>query len=430
MDISIVPGCTIKNLNKINILLGKNGCGKSTLLKKLENYLGQKEIDFGNVSYLSPERGGNLQYDSGIDQQITNNVNHISSTRNRNQAPTFRQQTLILYRRLELTVLREIEKEKRQDLGYTFEYMVDKINSNLDNIEIKRENETFAIYSKNSGTEKISSEKISSGEAELISLTIESLVFQKQSISGKDNILFLDEPDLHLHPDLQVRFMNFLVDLVEECEDIKIVLATHSTAILGALHDYNFAHIFFMKTRDADFDFFPISEVYKKLLPVFGAHPLSNLFNEAPIFLVEGDDDERIWQQVVRTSRGKVKLYPCTCGSVQEISNYEGEVKKIVDSIYDEAKVYSLRDRDDGTASISDDPPVVRFKLSCRIAENLLLSDEVLSSLGITFDFLKTSMNDWINSSPNHGHFDCMNNFKNSGYDRKNFDIKERFMTS
>ena len=112
MDISIVPGCTIKNLNKINILLGKNGCGKSTLLKKLENYLGQKEIDFGNVSYLSPERGGNLQYDSGIDQQITNNVNHISSTRNRNQAPTFRQQTLILYRRLELTVLREIEKEK------------------------------------------------------------------------------------------------------------------------------------------------------------------------------------------------------------------------------------------------------------------------------------------------------------------------------
>jgi len=93
-----------------------------------------------------------------------------------------------------------------------------------------------------------------------------------------------------------------------------------------------------------ELDFKAISAIYKKVLPVFGAHPLSNFFNEAPILLVEGEDDERIWQQVVRSSNGRIKIYPCSVDSVSNMNDFEEEAKKIIQTVYDNARGYSLRD--------------------------------------------------------------------------------------
>jgi predicted ATP-dependent endonuclease of OLD family len=45
-------------------------------------------------------------------------------------------------------------------------------------------------------------------------------------------LLLLDEPDVHLHPDLQSRLVKFLVKLIDEF-DFDILMATHSTSILG-----------------------------------------------------------------------------------------------------------------------------------------------------------------------------------------------------
>jgi len=58
-----------------------------------------------------------------------------------------------------------------------------------------------------------------------------------------------------------------------------------------------------MRPGDTDLQFAPIDDGLRKVLPVFGAHPLSNIFNQAPVLLLEGDDDERIWQQAVRSSQ-------------------------------------------------------------------------------------------------------------------------------
>ena len=153
----------------------------------------------------------------------------------------------------------------------------------------------------------------------------------------RSNILFLDEPDVHLHPDLQVRLMHFLKELVSG-NNFKIIIATHSTAILGALESYTNTHLAFMTFDQKELDFKGISAVYKKVLPVFGAHPLSNVFNEAPILLVEGEDDERIWQQVVRSSDSKIKIYPCSVDSISSMNSFEQEAQKIIRTVYDNAK--------------------------------------------------------------------------------------------
>ena len=423
MDLENINNYSLRNLNKINIVLGKNGCGKSLFLRSMEAGLSSLKDRYGKIKYITPERGGGIQYEAGIEQNMTNNPQWMIDVRRKNQTNNFRQQSVTQYRILETLVLREIEKTRRADTEYTFDTVVKKINALLDNIQIKREGVAFEIYGKD-GKEKMKADIISSGESELISLAIECLVFDKECISGKENILFLDEPDVHLHPDLQYRLMSLLRDLVES-NNFKVVIATHSTAILGSLESYKHASIVFMGMNQKDLELNEISSAYRKILPIFGAHPLSNLFNEAPVVLLEGEDDERIWQQVVRTSSGTCKLYPCSCDGIANIDVFEREVSNIINAVYDDAKAYSIRDRDAGTEAIDDAPPVVRMKLSCRNAENLLLTDEVLGSLSITWDNLRNRIDEWLKNNSSHVHYKVMRSFKDNDYNRKDINIKD-----
>jgi len=423
MDISNVSGYTLYNLNKINIILGKNGCGKSRMFRSIEERVSSQAHNYGKTKYITPERGGALVYEAGTEQSLTSNSNWLSSQRRQNQTTSFRQQSVAQYRKLEMFVLREIEKNKGQQADYSFDIYVEKINSLLDNIEIKRHETTFEIYRKGSNI-KLRAEDISSGESELISLGIECLIFSKECVENKENILFLDEPDVHLHPDLQVRLMHFLKDLVSK-NNFKILIATHSTAILGALETYNDIHLAFMAFDQKELHFKTISTIYRKVLPVFGAHPLSNIFNEAPILLVEGEDDERIWQQAVRSSNGKINIYPCAVDGVSNMNDFEDETEIIIRSVYNNAKGYSLRDKDESTEKIDDLPHLIRMKLSCRNSENLILTDETLSSLNKTWEQMKNNIESWLIANAQHPHYSAMKGFKDSGYNRKNYDIKE-----
>jgi len=428
----------LNNLNQVNILLGKNGSGKSTLLKKMLTAKNDSGQDI-YTEYVTPERGGFLKYEAGVDSQITNDVNYLPSSRKVNQINQFKQQTISRYQGLELEVLRDIQDKKIADdtspagspkntYSYFSKY-IDAINSLLENIEIKttRGAKSFKIYKKNT-TDPIEPDNISSGESELISLAIECLYFQKTDSKGKDKVIFLDEPDVHLHPDLQVKFMRFIHALATEPgSEFKIVIATHSTAFLGALEDTTNVGIAFILPNQTTIDFKPITYIYKEFLPVFGAHPLSNIFNEAPVLLVEGEDDERIWQQAVRTSVGTIKVYPCVCGDVSKISIFENEIKTIINSVYDNAKAYSLRDRDDTSENdLTDNPPIIKHKLRCYSAENLLLADEVLVSLNLTWKNLKLKIDEWIieKNGKTHPQLEDMKAFQLAKYDRKNLKIK------
>jgi energy-coupling factor transporter ATP-binding protein EcfA2 len=347
MDLIDKNSYSLRNLNKINVVLGKNGCGKSTALKQVQQAIEEGD-EVANSKYITPERGGALKYDPSVEQSTSSNPRWLPKQLRKNQFTQFKQQTVSQFRKLELLSLREIEQnpELRNDHAYTFQSIVDTINTLLDNIEIRREGTDFNIYNKaeNSGIEP---DAISSGESELIALGIECLVFAKESNENEENILFLDEPDAHLHPDLQVRLAIFLKNLVEE-NNFRVVMATHSTSFLAAFEEYPGISIEFITSNQKDINFQAVSETYKRILPIFGAHPLSNLFNESPILLLEGEDDERIWQQAIRTSQGTLKIYPCAADSIDHLNQYEIQVSEIINSIYDSAKAYSLRDRDEG----------------------------------------------------------------------------------
>ena len=69
MDIKL-PGKTLLNLAKINIIIGKNGCGKSRILRDLDTF----RDGWTHVKYITPERGGYIIYQPHIEQNIQNDV--------------------------------------------------------------------------------------------------------------------------------------------------------------------------------------------------------------------------------------------------------------------------------------------------------------------------------------------------------------------
>jgi hypothetical protein len=381
----------------------------------------------GIARYITPERGGELQYAGNIETNIAANPNWGADVRRSNRYDNFRQMSVTEFRRLETLVLRKIEKDRttRQDLTFSFDSTLALINQLLDNVRIARgDNSGFEIFSSNSDKRREPS-SLSSGEAELISLAIEILAFSyaAETHIGRTSYLFLDEPDVHLHPDLQDRLVKLLVEAVSG-KNIIVIIATHSTAILGALSYNENASVGFITSGQREVIFSQIGEALRRVLPIFGAHPLSNVFNKSPILLVEGEDDERIWQQAIRSSQGKLRIWPCQAGDIQSLDEYENQVEAIAESVYDNAIAFSLRDRDNAPYEIDDKKIVKRMRLFCRASENLLVSDDVMLLLGSNWETLSTAIEDWLTKYPEHPQFDAMLAFKKSNYDRLNSDLK------
>jgi len=411
-------------LGKLNVILGKNGCGKSFLLKNMQAQV-QPQENLGQVRYISPERGGILQYEPNIEVNIGNNPLWLQDTRRNNQAQQFRQQSATLFRRLELLVLREIERESF-DEGYvphSFTDTIEKINQLLDRVRLERDVvKAFKIVDRDTGQET-TPQDISSGESELISLGIEILSFVREAEVGKQNFLLMDEPDVHLHPDLQDRLARFIIDTLAD-KPVSVVVATHSTPLLAGLSIDPETRLAFKRRDQNTLTFRLVSEVDRTILPIFGAHPLSNIFNQAPVLIVEGEDDERLWQQAIRSSRGRIRLFPCVATSVDLFGAFETEVNALMDAVYDNAIGFSLRDRDLGAEQLDDFGHIIRMRLSCRAAENLMLSDEALALAGTDWTSLQSALGQWAQANTTHRYQEQVLAFIDDGFDRKGHDLK------
>jgi ABC-type cobalamin/Fe3+-siderophores transport system ATPase subunit len=383
---------------KFTVLLGKNGAGKSTALRAFA----QRNR---TARYISPERGGVLLYEPNIDQSIAGNERWLDDSRMRNRSENFRQQSAVQFRNLELLTLREIERDlqKRRDVDYTFDAVIADLSEHLPAIRLARSDRGFEITSVDG--QRVNENEISSGESEFIALAIEVLVYSRSQSENK--MLLLDEPDVHLHPDLQARFVHF-VEQVAATVDMRVVIATHSTAIIGAFDPDTDLQIVPVSSRgQTDFTAFERTTMTQELLPVFGAHPLSSMFNRTPILLVEGEDDRRVVDQVVRSSNGRVRLSPCVVGSKDEMGQWEAWLEQFLPVIYDTPIAYSLRDLDDGEISEINDLNVVRrSRLNCYAMENLLVSDESLAAAGITTEDLLHRLGAWLAAQIDHKYCD------------------------
>jgi ABC-type nitrate/sulfonate/bicarbonate transport system ATPase subunit len=395
----------LTGIKNINIILGRNGAGKSRLLRTIDG--GIENDPAFHAKYISPERAGVFQRDGNIMNNMERNPQWLRGTRRKNQADNFKSASANLLRDIETSYLRKLQDspEIRQDPSRNFRIdRLDKINRLLANLSLTQEGSDFVF--RNSTGELVQPDQISSGESEAVSLAAELMHFFENANPTKFNILLLDEPDVHLHPDLQARLAKFLIALVEELDPnmqrkVAVCVATHSTPFICALCTSERVSIGTKHFGSDTVALSASSAQLKKVAPFFG-HPLSLSLSQDVMLILEGEDDERVWQQAARSSKGRIKLFPVLATSVDQQTQLESFCAPLLQSLYDSPIAFSLRDGDGAVGDLPAVGPVIRFRLQCYAIENLLLTDQALSVLGTSWDGFKNTAQAWLQTNSTH----------------------------
>jgi hypothetical protein len=208
--------------------------------------------------------------------------------------------------------------------------------------------------------------------------------------------MLVDEPDAHIHPDLQARFADFLVAVASRYQ-LQVLLATDSTSLLAALGQFggvDASVVYFDRTR-TEFRAERFTDVMKELAGCLGGHALMGPLFGVPLLLVEGDDDYRIWSQVPRHHVVNFSVLP---SNGDEIFKYQKTLERVLSSLREppaHPAGYALIDADKPKPTPSSQSPQshVRFiQLVCHESENLYLTDEVLALLNTTWENAQTKI--------------------------------------
>jgi hypothetical protein len=403
--------------SSINVIVGRNGAGKSRFLRRLVAELRNQPV-FA-VSYISPERAGSFKYDPGEDSRNRSNVGYLVSSREKNHSEYFKMASASRLRQLEIVFLRQLSTDlelRNSDRTFQSEYL-DKINALLLNVSISqsRKSEDF-IFTGFTGN-IISPEHLSSGESEAISLATEIMYFFSTLTDEKRNVLALDEPDVHMHPDMQARLAKFIVSQMDEHaakgEDASLVISTHSTPLICALCASPNTSLG-VKAFGSELVKMVIADDNLRKIGPFFAHPLSRSITDDPILIIEGEDDERVWQQASRSSNGNIRLFPCLADTVSEQTELEEFCAKMLTAIYDRPVGYSLRDGDGKTGSLNAIGPIQRYRLNCYAIENVLLTDEALASMDATWEAFQEKAHSWVSDHETHKYAKLLKEIANS----------------
>lgn len=387
--------------------MGRNGAGKSRFLRDIEEMISRRKEHF-YVRYVSPERAGSFKRDGKVLTNMSHNPQWLRQSRAVNQATDFKATSAMLFREAETLYLRRLVSTPEIRMDPTRNFQADrlsKVNQLLTNISLEMGNSDFEFRSLADG-QTISPDQISSGESEAVALAAEILYFFDTTDPTKFNVLLLDEPDVHLHPDLQARLGKLIISMLDEFKEhtdsIAICLSTHSAPLVCSLAASPYVSIGTKSFEVDKVELKPASAELRKIAPFFG-HPLSLSLSEDAALILEGEDDERVWQQAARTSQGRIKVFPVLAGSVDQQGELETFCVNLLDTLYDTPVAFSLRDGD----GVADKPlehraPLKRYRLQCYAIENALLTDPCLAVMGTTWDGFVAAATKWVEDNPTH----------------------------
>jgi predicted ATPase len=395
----------LENCTPLNIILGRNGAGKSRLLRAIAE---SAKPDTSRTFYISPERAGVFRRDGNTLTNIEHNPDYLEHSRRLNQANNFKAGSAHRLHELRNSYNSKVlnTPKLRFDSNVSFDASIlPRISGLLANVRIESGERGFTF--KSPSDEAIEPNHLSSGESEAITLAAEILTFFENIDESRTNTLLLDEPDVHLHPDLQARLGQFILTSLDELTDEQrektvVCIATHSTALVSSLASSPYTSVGIKNFDDWTVRQVQAKEELRKIAPFFG-HPLSLALSNDVMLIVEGEDDERVFQQAGRTSQGRIKLFPVLAKTVDQQTDLETYCNKVVSALFDNPVAYSLRDGDGKLGEFPDIGVVKRFRLECYAIENALLTDECLQALGCdSWETFTAKAEAWLSKNPNN----------------------------
>ena len=252
-------------------------------------------------------------------------------------------------------------------------------------------NPPYKLFRTTDQTEVGTIDDLSSGEAQLITIGLDVLTMGSiwDLEEREQRLILIDEPDAHIHIDLQVLFADFLVQVAEKYT-LQLIIATHSTTFMSAVGQFgdDNTSVLYLDRTKTEFEAQPFTAITKELTACLGGHALMGPLFGVPILLVEGDDDYRIWSQVPRHHLTSFAVVPC---HGDEIKKYQKSLEQIFAALREDGAPlsgYALIDADKGKLQPSEQNPQDHIKyiqLDCHETENLYLSDEVLAAMELAW---------------------------------------------
>ena len=294
---------------------------------------------------------------------------------------------------------------KKKPVNIDLDVMQNLMNGLLEEFEfeILPEAKPYRLLRKSTQQAVDTSGALSSGEAELFSLAVDLLTMCAlwELDETQERILLVDEPDTHLHPDLQQHLARFLLKLIDQYKT-QMIVSTHSTTLLAALGHYGLdrTSVVYLDNSAVQQSAMQFNVHLQEMATLLGGHALMGPLFGTPLLLVEGDDEYRVWSHVPRLH--KVQLVALPCGGASEVKKYHKTLETIFGSLLSNGVGpvgYALLDGDqvlpNGTQQF-----IAFIKLACRETENLYLTDEVLADMGISWEAAKAKI---IERAPAYG---------------------------
>jgi energy-coupling factor transporter ATP-binding protein EcfA2 len=377
----------LSRLSPITVILGKNGSGKSALLRAIQS------LDLDSYHYIAPERAGETSPHAEFTQRQADGrgraeANSYNSAREHRRAVASRIGTYFQARgKFDGDVIPVRPSELEHHLDRLFPEFEIHITRNMKLLEVMH----FGKLKIGSGIDNDGNILFSSGELGSLFLALDVLTISAiwELEGNSKRVILLDEPDVHLHPDLQQRLAEFLVN-VSESFSVQFLIATHSTALLAACGHYggSDASTIYLSRDEHVFVAQPFNSYQQQLANILGGHALMGSLFAAPLLLVEGVDDYQVWSQVPRYRKLNIAAIPC---NGDEIFKNQQALESLFSCLGENPTKpvgYALVDGDKKIPR-GRKAPLQNFipflQMACREAENLYLTDEVLSEFEVTW---------------------------------------------
>jgi hypothetical protein len=368
----------------ITVVLGRNGSGKSHLLRAV------RDANSDCAIYIPPERGGELTPNIGQDGSAFDSRQRAGMTNNDTE-PSYRRYAARGLREYYTSLADVVSRGKAgavrpQELEALVEPLLPGFTVGIipapPHFRLTREGDDRPITD---------TSPLSSGESEMLTVGLDILaVAANWECGGQERrVLLVDEPDLHIHTDLQARFAAFLVTVARRFR-LQLVVSTHNTAMAAAIGQFggDEVGIAYLRPRPgkSQIHVMAMDAMRRDMTAVLGGHALMGPLFGAPILLVEGDDDYKVWSQVPRHGKVALAVVP---GSGESIKKCQRALEAVFSSLMSEERTvgYALLDGDKAPPNPEDSNHPQRFvrfvQLACHECENLYLTDEVLKELGL-----------------------------------------------
>jgi ABC-type branched-subunit amino acid transport system ATPase component len=377
---------SIRSTFGVTVLFGKNGSGKSSFMRKF--FEANREE---GVHYVSPERGGQLQYEPNIAQVEMDPQQRGRTRTSNNFNGSYRQESIARISTLLNYVGRHGAGELAvEEFWNTFDALVSDVLPTIDLVTTN--SPPFYGLTRTDTNQEISSGQnvLSTGETEAVSVALDvaATAWVWRLNPERFQVIMIDEIDAHFHPDLQVRFARFIASISAEF-DCQILLATHNPGMIASLSAYvEDLGIVFMSTTQDEISAKKVSRHNSNLMSLLGGHALAGPLLGAPILIVEGADDYDIWSQVARRSTAGLMVSVIPAGGSSEVKKLQKTLELIYGSFREvttEPAAHALLDGDQGVSGLPQEH--VKFVYpECMESENLYFTDEVLASFGTNWE--------------------------------------------